>query len=365
MAKPKKIIVPGIEYFYWKYEMQTKMKHQVLAEYFKNWALILGAYSKVYYFDCFGGCGAYLDEYGVECLGSPFLIEDIAIELKKTNNRDIVVLVSEPEKDNYENLIKIKQDKHNNYANLHITNSTFEYIIHHNWTKNIYMKYPTFFFLDPFGFSLKISDILDIMRYPRNEMIINFMFDYINRFIGDDTIADKFDELFGCPDWRKARDLIGEQRERYIIELYRSQLKKVSKYVFAFRMSYPNRDRTYYYLIHATNNLKGCTIMKSAFASQNYGRVEYLGYRQNELSLFDLKEYKSGEIEEYLVKRYKKGCEVRFNDIVDDVIDNAFYLESDIRSALKNMRTEGKVSSEAVTSKTNRGLSGDDIIMFI
>ena len=363
MSKPVKRFLPGKDYFLWDYEMQTKMKHQVLAEYIKSWAKILSSNSTVYYYDCFGGCGIYLDTDGSEKLGSPFLITEIADDLKEKNNKEMVVLVGEPDKQNYDNLKKISSMRPSPSNNPHFANQTFEYIIHHSWTKDRYRRYPSFFFIDPFGFSLKMKDVVDIMRHPQNEILINFMFDYINRFISDDACATKFDDLFGCKDWCRAREMVGEERENFIIGLYRRQLKKVSKYVFPFRMSYPDRDRTYYYLIHAANNLKGCSIMKSAFASQNYGRVEYLGYKQNELTIFDVKEFKVGELEKYLTTRYA-GRRLSFNEIVEEIIDETYYLESDIRTTLKSMRCEGKIKTVPVTSKTDRGLGGKDIIIF-
>lgn len=363
MSKPTKRTLPGKEYFLWDYELQTKMKHQVLVEYMKNWSKILSANNSVYYYDCFGGCGAYLDEDGTEKFGSPFLITDIADELTEKYGKKMYVLVSEPDKDNYDNLVKIRAVRNSPSSNPRLANQTFEGIIHNSKIIELYRKYPSFFFIDPFGFSLKIEDVIDIMRYRRNEILINFMFDYINRFINYESCDARFDELFGCKDWRQARVLSGEQRESFIIGLYRRQLKKFSKYVFCFRMSYPDRDRTYYYLIHATNNQKGSSIMKSAFASQNYGRVEYLGYKQNVLTLYDLKDFRVGELEKYLTEHYS-GRKVTYNAIVDEIIDETFYLEKDIRDTLKSMRSEGKIKTTKVTSKTDKGLGGNDIIVF-
>ena len=363
MSKPTKRTFPDKEYFLWDYEMQTKVKHRVLVEYMKSWAKILSANSSVFYFDCFGGCGAYLDEDGTEKFGSPFLITDIADKLKEQKGKSMYVLVSEPDKDNYDNLKKIRAIRYSPSGNPRLANRSFEEIIHNDWTKEQYKRYPSFFLIDPFGFSLKMKDLVDIMQYSQNEIFINFMFDFINRFISDEACATRFDELFGCQDWRQARMLSCEKREEFIIGLYRKQLKKFAKYVFAFRMSYPDRDRTYYYLIHVANNQKGCSIMKSAFASQNYGRVEYLGYKQNLLTLYDLKEFRDGELERYLIKQYA-GRQLTFTHLVEEIIDETFYLEKDIRNTLKAMRKEGKIKTVKVTSQTERGLGGDDVIIF-
>ena len=39
-------------------------------------------------------------------------------------------------------------------------------------------------------------------------------------------------------------------------------------------------------------------------------------------------------------------------------------MEKDIRAAIKEMKKEGLVSTTPVTSKTDRGLKGDDIVTF-
>ena len=39
-------------------------------------------------------------------------------------------------------------------------------------------------------------------------------------------------------------------------------------------------------------------------------------------------------------------------------------MEIDIRAAIKEMKKEGLVSTTPVTSKTDRGLKGDDIVTF-
>lgn len=86
MSKPKKYYIDGKDYFLWKYEEQTQMKHKVVTDYFKIWATKLGQYYTVYYFDCFGGCGAYLENEKIY-YGSPFLAAEAATELKKSLGR--------------------------------------------------------------------------------------------------------------------------------------------------------------------------------------------------------------------------------------------------------------------------------------
>lgn len=57
------------------------------------------------------------------------------------------------------------------------------------------------------------------MRYQRNEMIINFMYDYISRFIntGNKKLEERFDRFFGCEEWREAVELSGDEREKNLL----------------------------------------------------------------------------------------------------------------------------------------------------
>ena len=369
MSKPEKKWVEGKDFFHWKYEQQTEMKHKVVTEYFRVWATMLGQYNKVMFFDCFGGCGAYLDEKGNTRYGSPFLIAKEAQNLKNNLGRNIEIYATEPDKDNYDNLHKVAD-----YLGDSLTvvpkfgNMTFEKLMSYKWTQEKYRENytSTLFLLDPFGFSLAYSDIEDIMKYPKNEMIINFMFDYISRFIGkDDPALEKtYTAFFGTEEWRDAIPLNGEEREKKLVDIYKQQLKKNAKYVFPFKLSFPDKDRTYYYLFHVTNNTAGCSIMKSAFASKNLGRVEYLGKKGDILTLFDMTEMKITDIRAFLKGKYT-GQEKSFDDIIDEIIDDTPYLEKDVRAAIKAMEKDSEVEVTRITSKpTGKGLQHEDRIKF-
>ena len=74
--------------------------------------------------------------------------------------------------------------------------------------------------------------------------------------------------------------IIGRREGEKLVDIYKQQLKKRgARFVFPYKLSFPDKDRTYYYLFHVTNDRNGCSIMKSVFATRNLGRVEYLGKR--------------------------------------------------------------------------------------
>lgn len=81
---------------------------------------------------------------------------------------------------------------------------------------------PCLVMVDPFGVSgTPMSVIERILRNPRSEVYVSFMYESINRFRKDPTFARRLDELFGSEDWRKGVDIEdGKQRKTFFYSLY-------------------------------------------------------------------------------------------------------------------------------------------------
>jgi len=173
------------------------------------------------------------------------------------------------------------------------------------------------------------------MATPKSEILLNFMFTQINRFLIDE-LEGTLNDLFGCEDWKSLKNLSGAEREQGIVNLYRTQLKGIAKFAFPYRLSFSDRDRTYYYLFHLTNHLKGCSIMKSAFAKFNYGKVEFSGPKHRYIDLFDRKDLKANDIKKFFFEKYK-GQKKSYDEILTENIDEVPFLESSIRDALNDM----------------------------
>jgi len=224
---------------------------------------------------------------------------------------------------------------------------------------------PTFFFVDPFGYSIKMDTIKRIMNVPKSEVLINFMFNFINRSINIPSEADRLNMLFGTSKWEEIRPKTGADREDSIINLYKKQTKMFSNYSYAYKLKFPDQNRTYYYLVHLTNHFKGCNIMKSAFAKHNSGRLEYSGNKGKDLSFFDLPEYKEDLITNFFRNPSWKNKSLSFDEIIAIIIDDTPFIEKDIRTALKTMIKNGEIIRIPVTSKPNgTGLSKADTIEF-
>ncbi|OGI00817.1 MAG: hypothetical protein A2Y25_05705 [Candidatus Melainabacteria bacterium GWF2_37_15] len=371
-GKNKKVIYKDFDFYSWPYEGQTKIKHFVFEEYFKVWTIILGTFNnKINYFDGFGGCGAYIDEEKNELhFGSPILAANIKENSVKLSSK-INIVVIEENQEAIDNLKKVI--KHNKLNPFQIIQGDFDIEVNKFLDKLEKSPTPTFFMIDPFGISVKYETLKRIMSIPKTEILFNFMYNTISRFLTVGTIEKILDELFGCDEWKNLRELQEEEKEKGVTVLFRDQLKKFSDYVYQYRLSFQDKKRTYYYLFHLTNNVKGCSIMKSAFAKFNFGNVAFLGPNQpnpNQSFFLDPSDLKKLEAKTYLEKKYKEK-EVTYFNILKEVIDETPFLEKHIRSALKEMEKENKVIIQRIPEYTGKdrkrkrtGLEDKDIIHF-
>lgn len=362
MAKPKKIPIDGKSYFGWYYEPQTQIKHRVLGAYAKIWISKLGKYNETMFFDCHAGCGAYIDKTTREITyGSSFLVEDIACSLNEKRGGKNFICACEIEQDYYENYQKIISDI--GKKTISLKNDDFQNVLLDPRVKKYYSTHPTLFFVDPFGYTMKMSSIGMMMKNHKNEVFINFMFDFINRFL---SVSDTriFDDFFGSNEWTKANSLSGTAREEFLIDLYKQRVKAVTnaKYVYAYRLCFADKNQTYYYLVHATNNIQGITYMKDSFASVNNGRVEYLGKNQDVISFFDLDDFKSCDFAERALKSFASQSRT-FDYVWEKVADTVPYTSKDLSEALEMLRKDGRVTITRVTSRRGQ-YKGEDLIVF-
>ncbi len=126
---------------------------------------------------------------------------------------------------------------------------------------------PTFAFIDPFGYSgIPLSTLVRLAQHERCEVLITFMYQSINRFVTEEKIAPRLNELYGCEDWRPVQDMTEpDERQEFLIGLYKNQLINTVgfKYVRAFAMTDINNSLLYY-LVFGTSNKLGLSKMKQA-----------------------------------------------------------------------------------------------------
>jgi len=104
------------------------------------------------------------------------------------------------------------------------------------------------------------------MSYRSCEVLVNFMYEEINRFLQHPDQGPNFDTFFGTDEWREGLRLHDPRsRNRFLHDLYYRQLRGAAgaEYVRSFEMR-NERDVVDYYLFHATNNISGLKKMKEA-----------------------------------------------------------------------------------------------------
>ena len=114
-------------------------------------------------------------------------------------------------------------------------------------------------FIDPTGWKgFGLRQIAPILRHEPGEVLVNFMFDHIHRFLDTPDPEMSFDDLFGGPGWKPAIEA-SEKREDAIIRFYTDRMKEEGQFEFATstRIKKPLSERSYFYLVYGTRHPEG------------------------------------------------------------------------------------------------------------
>ena len=142
-----------------------------------------------------------------------------------------------------------------------------------------------------------------------------------------------------------------------------------SKFVFPYRIQFPDKDMTYYYMIHASKHIKGISIMKSSYAKYNEGKVEYYGADKiKKLPLFQTEKYINSELDDFILKEFSNQ-RIQFVNILEKLIDTTEYLESDIKNSIKRLKDLNKIKYTPIpattpTGRTKKKIDDTDILDF-
>ena len=227
-------------------------------------------------------------------------------------------------------------------------------------------------FVDPTGWTGFALERIEPLLNLRGEVLINFMFDHINRFLEDPTpaTAKSYGSLFGGADWFiDWQNLIEEgiSREAATIEIYGRRVKASGnfKYVTSTRIMKPIAERSYFYLLYATQSWKGISefraIEKKAIDEQenirNAAKYRAEIYKTGQENLFggiDMSAtYKSYEderrgqlergkaITEKILQSGRGG--IHYEDLVGEVLETPLVWESDLKRWLGDMRQNGQI----------------------
>jgi len=244
------------DYSFYKGKEQTYLKHLVLENYLERLSWIIGFgsdYGKICYVDGFSGpWKSGSEDYGDTSIRISL---DILAKTKsglqeRGKSVKFKCIFVEKEEEQFNELKSILMHHPRSGIEAHPLHGEFEDLIDEVLSKA--EGFFTLFFIDPSGWTgYGLKKIARIVSRPNSEVLINFMFDYINRFLKphiDQSIARSFDDLFGDTGWR-GQIPEGQGREDAILSYYKECLRKIGGYQYVINTPIlkPTEDRTYTY----------------------------------------------------------------------------------------------------------------------
>ena len=340
---------------YWaEYDGLQHAKHQLLRRYLAGWFPILASCSgRVLYLDCHAGRGRH--ETGHE--GSPILALKILLEHRQRRqilaSTEVRFVFFEINRANYECLCTEIESLSKLPGSVKIDPYHADYAfaldeIVNDLRQRKQRLAPAFAFLDPYGFTLSMGLLNDLLEFPRCELLVNFMYRYVDMAMHSPSQADNLDALFGCQDWR---GLVGikdrDERANQTIALFSRQLQ--AEFVTHMHMRASN-GALKYVLLHATNHRKGRELMKDAMWSVTPDG-SFTAFERHDPSQLVLIEPEPDltPLKNRLWKHFL-GRQVRMNEIYDWLLSE-LYLKKHVHQVLRYYRKQGVAEFTGYTGK--------------
>ncbi len=345
----------------WPLDPHTEAKHALLKLYLDRWFPIMGKHnSRINYIDGFAGPGQYR---GGE-KGSPILAVESA--MKHVANGSLAPNVTV-------NFIFVESDSghaahlRQKLAELNAPKQFKIGVIEGAFCDSMEETLgkieaekkalaPTFAFVDPFGFSgIPMSLMARILKFPKCEVFINVMGEFINRFLEhpNDAITEHFPVTFGTRDVLEIPNQPG-QRLDLILGLYRRQLKLHANFVGQFDMR-GRRDQKTYSLFFATNAPKGFEKMKEAmWAVDKTSGKEFSDALAQSGNLFETMGFDC--LWDELRKKFT-GRTVPMSEVEKFVTEETDYLPTHAKKIFATRESSGKIAVQPLPGCKRHGKS--------
>ena len=337
----------------WKLEPHTLGKHRVLRKYLNSWFPILSKWNgRILFIDGFAGPGEYADGEP----GSPLIALEALADHRAKIDAEVGFVFIEKDK---------ARAKHLEHVIEGLSTPANSWVLHEcgefdeNMTSILNMLdeeenrlAPSLVMVDPFGISGTPMHLLNrIMKNPKCELYVSFMYEAINRFKTTSEFAPHLDGLFGTQDWRNGVEITNSsERKQFFFDLYENQLRDAgAEQVVHFELF--DGNRLVYAIFFATTHLKGSDRMKAAVWSvAPFGDFTFRGTKSAQLKL-GLNQPDFEPLKRALVDQF--GCEdwVTIDDILDFVAsDKTDYHTSQVRNnALIPLEKAGQLEAKKRT----------------
>ena len=206
---------------------------------------------------------------------------------------------------------------------------------------------PTFAFIDPFGYSDAPMDLSGrFLQFDRCEVLIYVPLRHVNRFVGRAGQENAMNTLFGTDEWKKAKQLRGDERLRFLHDLFAEQLEKECglTYVRSFEIVSSANPASGYTLFFGTKHQLGLTRMKESM--WDIDRVEGQRYKDTTSSgmqpLFE-EEVDTDPLRDAMIAHFGKK-RFTIEDALEFTLVDTPYLPSHVKTrTLKPLEVAGKL----------------------
>lgn len=131
-----------------------------------------------------------------------------------------------------------------------------------------------FSFIDPKGVSLDLDVLQPLLARPSSEVLVNFMFDFVNRFVShpNPAVLETMNRLIPGAAWRdnldvaRAEGASPEEREAILVDAFGHALRKAGQFNFVTSLvvQKPLSDRTLYHLVYGTRDQRGLSVFRDS-----------------------------------------------------------------------------------------------------
>lgn len=240
----------------WELPPHTKIKHEILKRYLDAWLPILGSWAgRIVFIDGFAGPGRYSGgEPGSPVIALQALLDHPYFKEARAGRKVVFAFIEQDPERAAALREEIDAIRRPAWVRAEVFDGAFSdpmTVLLNAIEADKTQLAPTFAFIDPFGFKgIPMTLVSRIVRYPRCECLVSFMYESVNRFWAHPgkAIQAQYDELFGSEEWRAIAAIDNpEVRKDRLVALYREQLRTVAglKYVRTFEMlNFPRRDQS-------------------------------------------------------------------------------------------------------------------------
>lgn len=278
---------------------QGYVKHHFLAGYVGRLVMkVASSYKHVVYIDGFSGPWQSRNErfedtsFGIALKA----LRDAKAQWKKTRGADVTMtaLLVEKEAGAFRRLAEVAF----RYPDINIQTFNGDFVeLVPTLTAAIPPDAFSFVLMDPKGWKINMTQVEPLISRPNSELLLNFMFDFINRSASmpQPYVQAALELLLpGAGVQQRIADIVpwkapaGVQREQALISCITEVVRRLGNYRFVMEtpVLYPTRDRTFYSLIYATRSKIGVEVFRDA---QNATLLEQDAMR------IDLKDSKRAE----------------------------------------------------------------------